>query len=368
MSITRTVGGCAGHVVRVLTLFWCLIVIGGLAGVLFPTVGFSTPAESVFPQSLLSDQTILYFVHPYFSEVSNYFGYSTSRPKVFFAYTNQWGGCVALLTPFVFASLATLGAAISPGADLPVSSLTDPDRDVAGPRSVGWAGCGCSVRGRPCPRAGFAGTARDSRYERGCGGIRDRREPLGTLIGSRVTSSQNSNSTRSNVYGQAIAQDREVPSARLRVTPSRSDRALHQSKPSRRGYPRPIPVGSFLERRAWTARLYRLLPDRVPALAQDPMGPRFLGERSAGGGHRRDALLRLHAYQFAHHDDRRCAGSARGLTCPRPGAAARGALGFGEARGEEPRVRGSRPRQAIALSEGHGRTRSPCVIAGGTGL
>jgi hypothetical protein len=95
-------------IVTVLALFWVEVVLGGFLGVLFPNVSFHTPVESLVPASFLHDETVRYFVHPAFAEVMTFLGYPVGRPKVLFAYSNQWGACLAVLTPFALAAVSTL--------------------------------------------------------------------------------------------------------------------------------------------------------------------------------------------------------------------------------------------------------------------
>jgi O-antigen ligase len=95
-------------VLNILALFWVEIIVGGLLGVLFPTISFSTPTESVVPQAFLDDQTAYNFIHPAFADVASFFGHTVGRPKALFGYTNQWGACVAVLTPFALAAYSRL--------------------------------------------------------------------------------------------------------------------------------------------------------------------------------------------------------------------------------------------------------------------
>jgi O-antigen ligase len=97
-----------GTIVKLMAIFWAEVMIGGFAGVLFPNVSFSTPVEALAPAALLQDQTAYLFVHPGLADVMTFLGYPVGRPKALFAYTNQWGACAAVLTPFAFAALSQM--------------------------------------------------------------------------------------------------------------------------------------------------------------------------------------------------------------------------------------------------------------------
>lgn len=93
--------------IRALTLYWCLVILGGFLGVLFPQVSFATLATSTIPKELLSNRFVYDLTHHSFADIHSFMGYPAPRPKVLFAYTNAWGSTLALLTPFALAFLAT---------------------------------------------------------------------------------------------------------------------------------------------------------------------------------------------------------------------------------------------------------------------
>jgi polysaccharide biosynthesis protein PslJ len=97
-----------GTIVKLMAIFWAEVIIGGFVGVLFPTLTFSTPLESLAPAAVLQDETAYNFVHPGVADVMTFLGYPVGRPKTLFAYTNQWGACAAVLTPFAFAALSQM--------------------------------------------------------------------------------------------------------------------------------------------------------------------------------------------------------------------------------------------------------------------
>jgi O-antigen ligase len=95
-------------IVNLMAIFWAEVIIGGFLGVLFPGFSFSTPVEALAPAALLQDQTAYNFVHPGLADVMSFLGYPVGRPKTLFAYTNQWGACAAVLTPFALAALSQM--------------------------------------------------------------------------------------------------------------------------------------------------------------------------------------------------------------------------------------------------------------------
>jgi hypothetical protein len=90
------------RVTRWVSALFVITVLGGLAGVLFPTFSFTSPVEMILPGA----QTgwIRDLVHPAVSGASDFLGYEVARPSAPFAYSNSWGNNLGLLLPFfVFA-------------------------------------------------------------------------------------------------------------------------------------------------------------------------------------------------------------------------------------------------------------------------
>lgn len=91
-----------------LTLFWAEVVLGGIAGVLLPKFAFHAPFESFAPKAILQDPTGYAYIHPALADIkSRALGFVVGRPKTLFAYTNQWGACIGVMTPFAIAFLRT---------------------------------------------------------------------------------------------------------------------------------------------------------------------------------------------------------------------------------------------------------------------
>ena len=196
----------------VLTLFWAAVIVGGFLGVFFPYVSFSTPVESLVPQSFLQDKTAYYFVHPGFSEVMTFLGYPVGRPKTFFAYTNQWGACVAVLTPIALAAFSRMAPGIPRrlvGALLILSFVPiifSLNRGL-------WLALGA---GLAYLAVRFARIGKIRTLVAGAAGVAVLAAvvvatPLGTLTEDRFTSERNSNNTRMSVYEQTVEQVRGSP-------------------------------------------------------------------------------------------------------------------------------------------------------------
>lgn len=76
---------------------------GGVAGVLAPHVGFSSPLLLLLPNHFQTNPYILAEMHPSLAQVQNVLGETAAngRPDAPFPYTNTWGNCIALLLPWL---------------------------------------------------------------------------------------------------------------------------------------------------------------------------------------------------------------------------------------------------------------------------
>jgi len=92
-------------IVNALTFYWIVVVAGGWAGVLFPTVEFASPMQYVLPGSFLHNTYVYEHVHLQFAEIQHFLGFPVGRPETFFAYTNAWGSAFAMLTPFAICAM-----------------------------------------------------------------------------------------------------------------------------------------------------------------------------------------------------------------------------------------------------------------------
>ncbi len=86
-------------------MFWVWAIAGGYLGLLVPNGRLSvTPASLVLPRAIAQNDFVGNLVRPRFAQVQNIFGVSIPRPSTLFAFTNEWGGAVGLLTPFFIAA------------------------------------------------------------------------------------------------------------------------------------------------------------------------------------------------------------------------------------------------------------------------
>lgn len=98
----------ASTVVKVMALFWVMVVLGGIFGSLVPNVSFTTPAEVLLPSALTQNDLVKGMVHPSTSSERAFTGTGIYRPKVPFFFTNMWGAVFALTLPFALGALSVL--------------------------------------------------------------------------------------------------------------------------------------------------------------------------------------------------------------------------------------------------------------------
>lgn len=90
------------HLVRLLSAFWGVTVVGGWLGVLVPNGSLPSATAMVLPGAISSNEFFQILVQPSFAQVHDILGYPLGRPKAPFVYTNDWGSAYALLLPFFF--------------------------------------------------------------------------------------------------------------------------------------------------------------------------------------------------------------------------------------------------------------------------
>jgi hypothetical protein len=78
--------------------------IGGLAGMAAPHLQIHSPVLDLLPQSARSNSFIQASMHPGLSQVQNVLGTAKGRPKAPFDYTNTWGECLTIMTPWLIAA------------------------------------------------------------------------------------------------------------------------------------------------------------------------------------------------------------------------------------------------------------------------
>jgi hypothetical protein len=103
------------RVVWTITWFWAIVVVAGLVALAAPEAEFTSVMEAVLPGSLAGNQFVSELIHPRLAQVQDFLGYAVARPAAPFAYTNEWGANVAILTPFVFAAWSTVRGAVRRG-------------------------------------------------------------------------------------------------------------------------------------------------------------------------------------------------------------------------------------------------------------
>ena len=86
------------------SLLWVYAVVGGYIGLAFPRVRLTTPVGVLLPGRIANDEFVANFTEPRLAQVQNIFGVELPRPSTLFAFTNDWGANVGLLTPFFVAA------------------------------------------------------------------------------------------------------------------------------------------------------------------------------------------------------------------------------------------------------------------------
>ncbi len=93
-------------IVYSLVVAWAMAVLGGWAALLVPDLSWRTPVSAVLPDVIANDEFIRDLLEPRLAEVQTFYpDIRLNRPAAPYAYTNAWGSTVALLTPFVFATM-----------------------------------------------------------------------------------------------------------------------------------------------------------------------------------------------------------------------------------------------------------------------
>ena len=87
----------ARKVVRLLGVLFGVTVAGGVLGVLFGNVNFTSPFELILPHGIRGNYYVHQLTHPGFAQVQHILGTTSPRPKAPFSYTNNWGNNLALL-------------------------------------------------------------------------------------------------------------------------------------------------------------------------------------------------------------------------------------------------------------------------------
>ena len=92
-----------GRLAWLLGLVGLYTIAGGLVGVFFSHLHFTSPLAAIVPNRLQAGNQVLQAqLHPAFAQLQSVLG-TSGRPSAPFAYTNNWGNCLALLLPWLIA-------------------------------------------------------------------------------------------------------------------------------------------------------------------------------------------------------------------------------------------------------------------------
>lgn len=95
----------ARTIINGLAVFWVVVVVGGLVGMILPAFSIHTLAEGFVPRTLLDDKFVKDLVSATTSSTRAFAAYPIHRPKAPFIYTNEWGAAYAMTLPFAIGSL-----------------------------------------------------------------------------------------------------------------------------------------------------------------------------------------------------------------------------------------------------------------------
>jgi hypothetical protein len=87
----------AHRVILWVAAFWASIVVLSYPGILIDNLEFTSPFEWLLNHAGVHDPFVTALVHPEFSEYDRLYG--VPRPSPLFAYTNDWGAAMGILTP-----------------------------------------------------------------------------------------------------------------------------------------------------------------------------------------------------------------------------------------------------------------------------
>lgn len=85
---------------QLLGFLFVVTAVGGLVGVLAPSIEFSSMVELMLPRGLRNNSFVQSIVHPAVADVQNVLGRPQARPKAPFPFANSWGSNLALTLPF----------------------------------------------------------------------------------------------------------------------------------------------------------------------------------------------------------------------------------------------------------------------------
>ena len=87
-------------IVNLLAIGWCMVVLGGLLGLVAPKVELTSPMELMLPTNIIEIPLVRDMVSPAFAKQAAFVGLGIHRTQAPFPYPNAWGSNFVLLTPF----------------------------------------------------------------------------------------------------------------------------------------------------------------------------------------------------------------------------------------------------------------------------
>ena len=185
----------------------------GIAGVLAPSLSWHSFAQSIVPKRILSDPTGYAFIHPALTDVKfRALGHPLGRPKALFAYTNQWGAAVGVLTPFVIAAIATARRGLKRSLLIALLAASVIPIVISLNRGLWLAliGAVLYVAWR-LMRQGNARLLLQVLAVLAVVAVALVASPLRSVLHERVSSKTNSNQTRVAIYSETVAQVKGSP-------------------------------------------------------------------------------------------------------------------------------------------------------------
>lgn len=213
------------RIVNSLGLFWATIVLLGLAALVAPGFSIHSLFESALPESVARNSYIHELVHVRLAQVHEFLGYPVSRPAAPFTYTNEWGACLSLLTPFVLLLIQRggpwrrIGPLLVLAAVPPLVVSLNRGTWLALTLGVAYAGVRLAMRGRMAAIGAMVLSVLVV-------GVLIVATPLGGLLEDRLTT-PHSNEGRFEIYGEVLREVGESPVFGYGAPrPSESDPAL----------------------------------------------------------------------------------------------------------------------------------------------
>ena len=200
-------------ILRTLTIFWMIVVIGGYAGILVGAHAFTPPIDKLLPGSLRHQEFVQELVQPVFAEVQGFLGFPIPRPAAPFRYSNYWGGNMAVLTPVAIAALIAAGRgarrkliiAVLIASVVPMVFSLNRGMFISLSIGILYVALRLALRGRLAALGSLFGIA-------ALVAVILVATPLGHFIAASFSSTHgHSNSTRLSVSQQAIAGARQSP-------------------------------------------------------------------------------------------------------------------------------------------------------------